>query len=109
MKTLRKSIEQAKIAPFYTAWAQLEKEIKYLHSSKKNSPAAQMTEGLILYKSLLKQCSSGEEKIEPLNNSERLAFIEANCSKYAAFRQLQELFNELHKKIASKRAILNKL
>ncbi|WP_341201534.1 YpoC family protein, partial [Planomicrobium okeanokoites] len=46
--------------------------------------------------------------ITPLNNEERLAFVEMNCRTFAAYRQLQELFNEMQKKIASKRAILNR-
>lgn len=86
----------------------MDEEIGIIHVNKNSSPAALMDEGIILYKSLLRQCSTGEEKIEPLNNLERLAFIEANCRTFAAYRQLQELFNEMHKKIASKRAILNR-
>lgn len=108
MSRLRKSIEKESVTPFFDAWTKLEEEIRVLHVSKNSSPAALMNEGIILYKSLLEQCSSDEEKIEPLNNLERLAFVESNCRTFAAYRQLQELFNEMHKKIASKRAILNR-
>lgn len=106
MNTLQKSIEKEKITPFFVSWAQLEEEVKVLHGSKQTSAAAKMKQGISVYKALLEQCSSVEERLEPLNNSERLKFIEENCSTYAAFRQLQELFNEMQKKIASKRAIL---
>ncbi|XKE93380.1 hypothetical protein LG326_09290 [Metaplanococcus flavidus] len=108
MSTLQRSIDKEKITPFIEAWTMLEEEIRSLHVSKDNSPEALMHEGIILYKSLLEQCSSDEEKIAPLNNEERLAFVEMNCRTFAAYRQLQELFNEMQKKIASKRAILNR-
>lgn len=107
MITLRKSIEKDSIAPFYASWFQLEKEIALLHSTKKKKAEAEMKQGIEIYKALLEQCTA-EEKLEPLNNSERLAFIEANRSTYAAFRQLKELFDEMQKKIASKRAVLNR-
>lgn len=67
-----------------------------------------MTQGISVYQALLAQCISGEAHLEPLNNAERLAFVETNSTSYAAFRQLQELFNEMKKKIASKRASLEK-
>lgn len=107
MSMLRKSIENDRIAPFYVSWSQLEKEISLLHSTKEKKAETEMKQGIELYKALLDQCTAEDEKLEPLNNSERLAFIEANRSTYAAFRQLNELFNEMQKKIASKRAILN--
>ncbi|RAZ79077.1 YpoC family protein [Planococcus halotolerans] len=109
MKTLQRSIEKERISPFFEAWAKLDEDIRVLHVNKNSSPAALMNEGIIVYKSLLEQCSSDEEKIEPLNNNERLVFVESNCSTFAAYRQLQELFNEMYKKVASKRAILNRL
>lgn len=77
-----------------------------LHKEKKHGAGIQIEQGISIYKALLEQCSSEEERLEPLNNKERLAFIEANSSSYAAFRQLQELFKEMEKKIASRRAIL---
>lgn len=106
MNTLRKSIEKEKTTPFYTKWSQLEQEISILHKEKEQNAGILMEQGIAIYKALLEQCSSEEEKLEPLNNQERLAFIGANSASYAAFRQLQELFKEMEKKIASRRATL---
>ena len=109
MITLRKSIEKNRIAPFYASWSQLEKEIALLHSTKERKAETEMIQGIEIYKALLEQCTAEDDKLEPLNNQERLAFIEANRSTYAAFRQLKELFDEMQKKIASKRAVLNRI
>ncbi|HSJ37401.1 MAG TPA: hypothetical protein VK945_04235 [Planococcus sp. (in: firmicutes)] len=106
MNTLQKSIEQEKTSPFFISWVKLEKEIRVLISKRDKKADAFMTKGILIYKALLEQCSTEEEVLMPLNNAERLAFIEENPSNYAAFRQLQELFNEMDKKIASKRAML---
>lgn len=108
MSTLQKSIEPEKITPFFTAWNKLEEEINSNLAKKVKIPEAMMEKGIDLFRSLLEQCSTDEDRLEPLNNAERLAFIEANPSHYAAFRQLQELFNEMGKKIASRRAMLGR-
>ncbi|WP_052131402.1 YpoC family protein [Planococcus sp. CAU13] len=108
MNTLRKSIENEKITPYFVSWSQLEQEISLLFGNKTGNTEAKMKEGISLYKALLAQCSTEEERLEPLNNAERLKFIEENFATYAAFRQLQELFKEMQKKIASKRVILGK-
>ena len=108
MNTLQKSIEQEKISPFFISWVKLEEEIKVLFGKREKSADVLMKDGIFLYKALLKQCSTEEECMMPLNNAERLAFVEENPANYAAFRQLQELFNEMHKKIASKRATLGR-
>lgn len=107
MSKLLKSIEPDNISPFFDSWSRFEKEISALHVRKDNKSDFLMKQGIALYKALLQQCSGDSEKLEPLNNLERLTFVEDHPSSYAAFRQLQELFNEMHKKIASKRAMLN--
>ncbi|MFD1030840.1 YpoC family protein [Metaplanococcus flavidus] len=109
MNKLLKSIEKEKIEPYYSDWNVLEAEIREIFSARKLYAEASMNKGINLYKALLNQCSTKDESVVPLNHAERLEFIEANRSTYAAFRQLSELFKELDKKIASKRAILRKL
>lgn len=108
MNTLQKSIEPGKISPFFDVWYKLEEEINANLANRVKSPPAVMEEGVDLYKALLAHCSADKEQLEPLNNAERLAFIESNLSHYAAFRQLQELFNEMQKKLASRRAMLGR-
>lgn len=108
MSTLRKSIEKEKISPYFSGWSELEEEIRAIFSNNEGRAELPMNKGIVLFKELLEQCRTSEECILPLNNAERLAFIEACPSKYAAFRQLSELFSEMQKKIASKRAALQK-
>ncbi|WP_422123391.1 YpoC family protein [Planococcus sp. X10-3] len=109
MNTLQKLIEKDKIQPYYEEWNMLEKEIREIFSSRQQSAEASMNKGFYLYKALLAQCSTEDDSVVPLNHAERLEFIEANRSNYAAFRQLAELFKEMDKKLASKRAMLHKL
>ncbi|MFC3211452.1 YpoC family protein [Planomicrobium okeanokoites] len=109
MSTLQRSIEKEKIMPFFVLWTKLEEEIGIIHTSKRTDASLFMKQGISVYKALLEQCSSEEETLEPLNNDERLHFVESYTSTYAAFRQLQELFIEMQKKVAAKRAILNRL
>ncbi|TAA66786.1 YpoC family protein [Planococcus salinarum] len=109
MSTLRKSIEQEAVDPFFISWSRLEQEISVLFRKREGSAALPMKKGIAVYKNLLEQCTTEEERLMPLNNAERLAFVEENSSTFAAFRQLQELFNEMHKKIASRRARLGRI
>lgn len=109
MSTLRKSIEQEAVDPFFISWSGLEEEIGGLFKKREGSTELPMKKGIAVYKALLEQCSTEEEQLMPLNNAERLAFVEENSSTFAAFRQLQELFNEMQKKIASRRASLGRI
>lgn len=108
MKTLQKSIEEEKIIPFFISWGKLEEEINVLFGKREKRADVLMKDGIVLFKALLEHCSAEDGRLMPLNNAERLAFVEENLSNYVAFRQLQELFNEMHKKIASKRAMLGR-
>lgn len=94
--------------PFYDSWSLLVEEINVLHRARKTSAQAKTQQGIVIFKDLLEQCTTDEFTLEPLNNAERLEFISENAASYAAFRQLQELFNELQKKIAAKRVMLSK-
>lgn len=109
MSKLQKSIDKGNIKPFYDEWSIIETKLQELFSTRKKGAEQAMLEGIILYQSLLDQCNSDEERIEPLNHAERIQFIKANPSSYAAFRQLQELFKEMDKKLAAKRAMHGKL
>lgn len=109
MNRLQKSIDKENIKPFYDEWVILENILLEIFNNRKKGSEEFMIQGITLYKSLLNHCSADGEPFEPLNNAQRLQFIEANPSAYAAFRQLQELFKEMEKKLASKRAMLGKL
>ena len=108
MNRLQKSIDKENIKPFYDEWLIVENKLQELFSTRKKGAEDYMIQGITLYKSLLNHCNADGEIIEPLNNAERLDFIEAKPASYAAFRQLQELFKEMEKKLAAKRAKFGK-
>lgn len=88
------------IGPYFTAWSILQGRIRDSHHSRDGRSEAPMREGIWLFQQLLGHC---EGLAAPLNVGERLAWIEQQPSKFAAFRQLDELFTEMKKAISSKR------
>ncbi|RNF40474.1 YpoC family protein [Planococcus salinus] len=105
MRLLQK-LTNEQLSFFYSRWRELKPALIDSITSKDSHQAGRlMQEGIQLYKELLAHC---EHAIEPLNGQERLAFIEQNRGRYAAFRQLDELFEEMKKKIASKRIQLHR-
>lgn len=97
---LSQKLTKESVSPFFEQWAVLAEEISNLHQNRSNQTAQQMMQGLDLFKALLTHC---EEQIFPMNGHERIHFIEQRPGNYAAFRQLDELFSEMKKKIAAKR------
>ncbi|GKW44721.1 YpoC family protein [Planococcus sp. NCCP-2050] len=97
---LSQKLTKESVSPYFDQWAVLTAEISSLHQNRSNQTAAQMLQGLELFKALLAHC---ENQILPMNGHERIHFIEQHLANYAAFRQLDELFSEMKKKIAAKR------
>lgn len=94
------------IAPFFAEWAVLREQLISLHGQRSRQAAGTAVDAIALYKRLLMHCSPFG--LVPVNGEERLRFVEASPGNYAAFRQLDELFLEMAKKIAGKRSRLNK-
>ncbi|MGK7378228.1 YpoC family protein [Planococcus sp. 1R117A] len=105
MKLSQRLIKE-KTDPFFNQWTILKEVIENSHRLRDSKGQNAMADGIILYKNLLQQCNG---QITPLNGQERLMFIEQRPSNYAAFRQLDELFAEMKKLIASKRVQLKRL
>lgn len=97
---LSQKLTKESVSPYFDQWGVLAAEITSLHQNRSNQTAPQMLQGLDLFKALLTHC---EEQILPMNGHERIHFIEQRPGNYAAFRQLDELFSEMKKKIAVKR------
>ncbi len=93
------------IEPYFANWQALKEELQEAHKLRSTKTASLMAQGTQLFTALLAECG-GEVKI--LNGQDRLDFITSHASKYAAFRQLDELFVGLKKSIASKRVQLNR-
>lgn len=99
-------LTEEQVAPFFAEWAILRERLISQHQKRSGQAAGTADEAIAIYERLLSHCS--EFEIIPVNGQERLLFIKAKPGKYPAFRQLDELFSEMAKKIAAKRAQLNK-
>ncbi|TWT28343.1 YpoC family protein [Planomicrobium sp. CPCC 101110] len=100
------------IDPFFSEWENRSPVISELHKQRKQ-PKNEVEAGILLYRKLLAHCNKPEsasngQALMPVNGEERLAFIESNPGSFAAFRQLDELFKEMKKGIASKRVQLKR-
>lgn len=107
---LSQKLTKEQIDPFFQKWENMAPGIFELHKQRDAGAAELMRNGLVLYQDLLIHChEEGQKQIIPLNGEERLDFIVRNPGKFAAFRQLDELFSEMKKMIAAKRVQLNRL
>lgn len=87
----------------FAEWDQLKEKLVLLFKVKKDVKNELMEQGI----NLLEDIIDNAEGITPINFSERISFIKQNKNNYTAFRQLDELFIEMKKKIAVM-LILNK-
>lgn len=102
---LSQKLTKENVEPFFIEWAKLKEAIENAHRNRDKKELDAMLRGITLYKQLLNHCDS---VIGPLNGMERLSFVEQRPANFAAFRQLDELFTEMRKLIASKRIQLRK-
>lgn len=85
-------------------WDKLKEELILLFKIKEDmSRKVVMEKGMVLLATILE-----EAEVSPINFKERFEFIKSNLTNYTAFRQLDELFKETKKKIASKRILEQK-
>lgn len=96
------------ITPYFEQWEQLSKQIFEAHDQRNGEAAPLMVEGIQLFEKLVINSSitnstemlREEYEVLPVNGLERLAFIKSRPGQYACFRQLDELFKEIKKKMA---------
>lgn len=103
---LSQKLTEENIQPFFEEWAVLKEAIEPSFRNRDKNGQAEMLQGIILYNRLLQHCNF---EIMPLNGAERLSFIEQRPANFAAFRQLDGMFTEMKKQIASKRIQLRRL
>ena len=101
MNLSQKSIDEA-VLPFYDAWQGLSKDIQHCFEQEPTRCRQYISTGYELYAELKQTLVRlfGESSPSPLNEEERLSFVRHSKSAHAAFRQLEQLFRELKKKIA---------
>ncbi|MDN7225783.1 hypothetical protein QWY22_11765 [Planococcus liqunii] len=104
MKLSQKLTKEA-VEPFFNGWDSLKVTIESSFRNRDGTGRQELLNGIKLYKQLLAHC---DFEITPLNGPERLAFVEQRPTNFAAFRQLDELFSEMKKGIASKRIQLKR-
>lgn len=103
---LSQKLTEEQISPFFDKWAVLRKQLISLHQQRSRQAADTTVEAVNVYEGLLSHCS--EFGIIPVNGEDRLVFIKEHAGRYPAFRQLDELFLEVAKKIAAKRVQLSR-
>lgn len=82
----------------FEKWSAMRAEIQINFAERKNEPSDLMEKGIVLLNELIAK----SDGTCPLNYKERFTFIQQNYKTYAAYRQLDELFKETEKKLASR-------
>lgn len=115
IKVAVENIEKDKVEPFFEQWDSLRLQIHEMHQARNKEAHSLMEQGIALYEQLILFTSGQADSILkneqyeafPLNGLERLQFIKTRPGQFASFRQLDELFKETKKKIASLRVQYN--
>nr|WP_088291728.1 hypothetical protein [Ureibacillus sinduriensis] len=105
----RESIARELVEPFFEQWDELSNVIHQAHDARNGEAKILMDKGIQLFESCIVHCSETssqsiiefeEYEVLPINGMERLKFIKVRPGQYACFRQLDELFKELKKRLA---------
>ncbi len=104
------AISKALIDPYFDQWNELSSQIHKAHEMRNAGEAKSLMEqGIQLFERCIVNCSefdgqsiveSEDYEVFPLNGMERLQFIKTRPGQYACYRQLDELFKELKKRLA---------
>ncbi|MDI7741372.1 hypothetical protein QMK38_05115 [Lysinibacillus fusiformis] len=110
IKVSSESIIKEAVEPYFDQWNELSSQIHKAHELRNGTEAKSlMGQGIQLFENCILHCSdsasqsiveSEEYEVLPLNGMERLQFIKTRPGQYACFRQLDELFKELKKRLA---------
>lgn len=84
----------------FEQWDELKVQLALLFKEKDIKRVALMEQGIQLLEAIIGKVGEAA----PINFSERFTFIRNNKNNYTAFKQLDELFKETKKKLASIRA-----
>lgn len=104
-----KHSQQEHINAVLQQWSFIKEHIQHQFEQKNEDVQSHMLQAISLYNQLLVEVSEtnvfeannvGEFEVLPLNGEERYEFIVTYPSHYAAYRQLNELFEETRKKMA---------
>ena len=109
IKVNKEAIHKEKVEPYFEQWGTLSALIHEAHSERSKEAKTLMEKGISLFEQCVLDCSETDEKtlnenveyeVLPINGMERILFIKARPAQYACYRQLDELFKELKKRLA---------
>ena len=104
-------IQKEVVDPYFEQWELLSGTIHDAHQRRAKVEAQElMQQGILLFEQCVLHCSESDGEVGlneqeqyevlPINGMERLLFIKARPGQYACYRQLDELFKELKKRLA---------
>ncbi|SOC19847.1 hypothetical protein SAMN05880501_11169 [Ureibacillus xyleni] len=105
----KQALQKEKVDPYFEKWDQISALIHEAHSNRSNNTKPLMEQGIALFEQCVIDCSDVEDssmnekeqyEVLPINGMERILFIKARPAQYACYRQLDELFKELKKRLA---------
>ncbi|RUL55506.1 MULTISPECIES: YpoC family protein [Lysinibacillus] len=103
------AIDKDKTDPYFEQWEKLSQLIFEAHDERSGEAKSLMEQGISLFEQCVIFCSEADgmvmnekEQYEvlPINGMERFQFIKARPAQYACYRQLDELFKEMRKRLA---------
>jgi hypothetical protein len=109
IKAKNEAIQKEKVEPYFEQWNHLSEQIHHAHDKRSGEALVLMEQGIALFEQCIVDCSEakdqsilldGQYDVMPINGMERLLFIKARPGQYACYRQLDELFKELKKRLA---------
>lgn len=109
IKVNQESIVKELVNPYFEQWNELSSQIHKAHDSRNGEAKNLMDKGIQLFENCIVSCSettshsiieNEEYEVLPINGMERLQFIKVRPGQYACYRQLDELFKELKKRLA---------
>lgn len=109
IKAKNEAIQKEKVEPYFEKWNHLSEQIHHAHDQRNGDAKILMEKGIALFEQCIIDCSeieeptinvAGQYEVMPINGMERLLFIKARPGQYACYRQLDELFKELKKRLA---------
>lgn len=109
IKVRPEAIQKEKVEPYFAKWEELSQLIHQAHEQRSGEAKTLMDKGILLFEAcVLSSSQSSEQALDekeqyevlPINGMERLSFIKARPGQYACYRQLDELFKELKKRLA---------
>ncbi|MBD8025191.1 hypothetical protein H9636_00845 [Ureibacillus sp. Re31] len=109
IKVRPEAIQKERVEPYFAQWEELSLLIHQAHDQRSGEAKTLMEKGISLFEECVVNSSycneqtvneNEEYEVLPINGMERLSFIKARPGQYACYRQLDELFKELKKRLA---------